>query len=117
MIAPQPAKTSVKVPMSSATSRRSRARLTPRIPCRTRASVAGGCVARDQLADQLADPDVELVADSPYGGEVLAGRVVELPVGILLARVDRARIAAPHRDHHVGGTNDFVGERLGELLA
>ena len=60
---------------------------------------------------------VELVADPAHRLEVLAGRVVELPVLVALARVDRAGIAAAHRDHDVGGAHDLVGERLGELLA
>ena len=35
--------------------------------------------------------------------EVAVGRVVDLPVLVALARVDRAGIAAAHRDHRVGG--------------
>jgi hypothetical protein len=30
---------------------------------------------------------------------------------------DLARVATAHRDHGVGGLNDLVGHRLGELLA
>ena len=51
------------------------------------------------------------------GVEVLAGRIVELPVLVALAGVDRAGVAAAHRDHDVGGAHDLVGERLRELLA
>ena len=45
----------------------------------------------------------------------LAGRVVELPVLVALARVDRAGVAAAHRDHDVGGLDRVAGERLGVL--
>ena len=43
--------------------------------------------------------------------------IVELPVLVLLAGIDRAGVAAAHRDHDVGGAHDLVGERLRELLA
>ena len=46
----------------------------------------------------------------------LAGGIVDLPVEIALAGVDRAGVTAAHRDHDVGGLHDFVGERLRELL-
>ena len=52
----------------------------------------------------------------PDGLEVLAGRVLEDPVLVALARIDRAGVAAAHRDHDVGGLHDLVGERLGELF-
>ena len=60
--------------------------------------VSGGRDLRDQGLD--AGPD--LVADRPYGVDALAGGVVELPVLVALAREDRARVAAAHRDHDVG---------------
>src|SRR5262249_6098478 len=43
------------------------------------------------------------------------GRVVELPVLVALAGEHRARVAAAHRDDHVGGPHDLVGPRLREL--
>src|SRR5205085_2944457 len=42
------------------------------------------------------------------------GGIVELPILVLLARVDRTRVTTAHRDH--GGPDDLVGERLRELL-
>ena len=45
----------------------------------------------------------------------LPGGVLEHPVLVALAREDRARVAAAHRDHDVGGPDDLVGPRLGEL--
>ena len=59
---------------------------------------------------------VELVADPADGLDVLPGRVVELPVLVLLARIDRAGVAAAHRDHDVRRGDDLVGQRLRELL-
>jgi hypothetical protein len=55
---------------------------------------------RDELGEELLDPAVDLVADTTdlfdglAGG--LAGGVLELPVLIALARIDRAGIAAAH---------------------
>ena len=49
--------------------------------------------------------------------ERLAGRVIELPVLVALAGIDRAGVAAAHRDHDIGGTHGFVGQRLWVLLA
>ena len=45
----------------------------------------------------------------------LAGRVVELPVEVPLAGVDRAGVAAAHGDHDVCRADDFLGPGLGEL--
>ena len=97
MIAPQPAKTSANVPIASAAS------------ARTHAS--------SRSRDEPLHARVDLVADPAYRLEVLSGRVVELPVLVALARVDRARVAAAHRDHDVGGPDGLVRERLRELLA
>ena len=103
MIAPQPAKTSANVPIASADEA---------------ARASADCQpAREQLGDQPLDALVDLVADAADRLEILAGRVVELPVLVLLAGVDRAGVAAAHRDHDVGGAHDLVGERLRELLA
>ena len=47
-------------------------------------------------------------------GEI--GRILELPVEVPLARVQRARVAASHGHDGIGGAHDIVGQRLGELL-
>ena len=60
---------------------------------------------------------VDLVANPPHRLQVLTGRIVERPVLVALARIDGACVPTPHRDHHVGGTHDLVGQRLRELLA
>ena len=111
MIAPQPAKTSANVPTNSAASRRASAR-----SARAAAQLDGPCSGSSSAISRCTRA-VDLVADPPHRLEVLAGGVVELPVLVLLARVDRAGIAAAHRDHDVGGAHDLVGQRLGELLA
>src|SRR4029453_17988392 len=75
-----------------------------------RRSGAGG----DQLAQQLLDADVDVVADAAHHLDRLAGRVLELPVLVPLAGVDRAGVAAAHGDHRIGGLDELVGQRLWE---
>src|SRR6188508_1141548 len=82
-IAPQPANTSAKVANASAKQRRAR----------------DGLV--NELADQGVNPCVDLVANPSHRLEVLSCRVVERPVLVSLAGVDRARVAASHRDDDV----------------
>ena len=69
-----------------------------------------------EAAEQLADAATDLVADRPHRVDALAGGVVELPVLVALAREERAGVAAAHRDDDVGGLDDLVGPRLGELV-
>ncbi|KPC77113.1 hypothetical protein ADL26_03645, partial [Thermoactinomyces vulgaris] len=59
-----------------------------------------------------ADAPLDLVADRADGVDALAGRVVELPVQILLAGEVRAGVAAAHGDAHVGGLDGVEGEDL-----
>ena len=59
--------------------------------------------------DQLLDPPPDLVADRPDGLDALARRVVERPVLVARAGVERAGVAAAHRDHHVGRLDGVVG--------
>src|SRR5438067_11959126 len=99
-IAPQPAKTRTKVPIASAT--------------RARPSAVVSAT-REQLADQPLDTLVDLVPDAANRFEILIGRVVELPVLVFLAGVDRTRVAAAHGDHGVSGAEALVGERLRAL--
>ena len=68
-----------------------------------------------QLAQQLTNPGLDLVADQTDRVQVLPGRVVERPLLVVLAREDRAGIPATHGDHHVCGAHGLVGPRLGEL--
>ena len=58
-------------------------------------------------------PCPDLVADRPDRLDVLAGRVVELPVLIALAGVERAGVAAAHGDDDVGVLDGLIGEHLG----
>ena len=58
--------------------------------------------ARQQFRHETTDPLGDFIADPPHRLEVLARRVLQLPVLVALAGVDRARVAAAHRDHDVG---------------
>src|SRR6476659_1249957 len=103
-IAPAPAKTSVNAARPSAPARRGRS---------GRRTVS---LAWLHLGQQRPDTLEDLIADLAHGRQVLAGRVLELPVLVALARIDRAGVAAAHRDHHVRGAHGLVRQRLGELL-
>src|SRR5919106_812205 len=72
---------------------------------------------RRDVVEQAADAGGDVVADPAHAVQVAFGGAVDLPVLVALARVDRARVAAAHRDHRVGRAYDLVGHRLGELLA
>src|SRR5690349_11852110 len=70
-----------------------------------------------QPADQLAHARLDLVANSSDRVEILARRVLELPIFVTLAGIDGAGIAAPHRDHYVRGLHHVAGQRLGQFGA
>src|SRR5439155_17646924 len=70
---------------------------------------------RGQLGHQRLHPLLDLVADAPHGVDVLASEILERPVLIALARVDRARVTAAHGDDDVGRLHHLVGHRLREL--
>src|SRR5262249_28059297 len=69
-----------------------------------------------EVADQFLYSPVDLVTNPPHRFEGLTRRVVENPVLVLLAGIDRAGVPASHRDDDVGSANDLVRQRLGELL-
>src|SRR5674476_1390418 len=58
----------------------------------------------------------QIVTDSSNAIETHAGGVIQFPVGVLLARVDWANVAAPHRDDSVDCLDHLVGPRLGEFF-
>jgi hypothetical protein len=62
------------------------------------------------------DAGVDVVADAAHHLHRLAGRVLEFPVLIALARIDGAGISTAHGDHHIGGPDELVGQGLGKLL-
>src|SRR5882762_4812793 len=74
---------------------------------------AGDC----ELVEQRTDPRVDSVSNSTNGLEILACRVVQLPVLVTFAGVDGAGVSAAHRDHDIGGLDELIGERLWKLLA
>ena len=74
-------------------------------------------IARVERSEQLDDMGLDVFADRADNLERLICRVGDLPVLIALARIDRAGVAATHRDDHISGLHDDVGQRLGELVA
>src|SRR3982074_3006447 len=91
----------------------------PRL-CDASAAEPADCVrggAGHQLSNQLSHAAIDLVADAAHGLDVLSGRVLEVPVLVSLARIDRTRVATAHRDHHVGPPHRVGGERFWKLLA
>src|SRR5712691_1553228 len=76
-----------------------------------------GCWARDQFLDQTFDAHVDLVPYAAYGVHVLPGGVIELPVFIALAWIDRAGVAAAHRYYDVGGAHEVIRQGLRKLPA
>src|SRR5882672_687832 len=68
-----------------------------------------------ELVEEVADTAFDLVPDRTDVVDILAGRVVEIPVEVTLAGKDRAGVAAAHRDDHIGGADDLVSPRLREL--
>src|SRR5512145_462800 len=73
------------------------------------------CGADSEFGEEVFDAAPDLVADGSDGGDVQAGRVVELPVVVALARVEGASVAAAHGDDDVSGADDLVGPWFGEL--
>src|SRR5216684_667138 len=72
--------------------------------------LSGG--SRDELADELLDTDVDLVPDAAHRVQILAGRIVQLPVFISFAGIDRAGVTAAHRYHRVGRADVIVRQRF-----
>src|SRR3954470_6682562 len=83
---------------------------------RTAGGREGGALSgRGEVGDQRVDARGDLVAYFADGLQVLAGRVLELPVLVALARIDGAGVSAAHRDHDVGFADHAVVDLLGPL--
>ena len=67
-----------------------------------------------EFVEKLTNPLFDVVADRPDRVDV-GQRVGQFPVLVPLSGEERAGIAAAHSDHDVGGLDDLVGPRLGEL--
>src|SRR6476661_6637544 len=76
-------------------------------------SAAGALGGDTQLVEEHDDASPHLVADGSHRVDTLPGRVVELPVEVALAGVERARVAAAHGDDDVRGLHGFGREELG----
>src|SRR4029453_14999750 len=90
-----------------------RGRLRCRIGWCSSSQAAGLVGGRHEFAEELLDAAVDLIADAADHLDGLAGGVLELPVLIALARVDRTGVPAAHGDDHIIGLDRGVGERLG----
>jgi hypothetical protein len=73
----------------------------------------GGC----ELSQQGLDASVDLFDDVADRFHRLTGRIVELPLDVALARVERAGITAAHGDDDVDGLCEVIAEELGEFVA
>jgi ACR3 family arsenite transporter len=64
-----------------------------------------------ELGEEVADTTVDVIADGADGFEWLVDGVVDVPVEVPLAGIERAGVAAAHGDDDVCGARDLVGER------
>ena len=86
-------------------------RLTRRVAHRG-SSVGGGDA---EFVEQAADPLFDVVTDRTDRVDRLSGGVGQNPFLIAFTGKGRASVAAAHRHDDVGGLDDLVGPRLGEL--
>src|SRR5918995_127982 len=100
-IAPPIAKTSANAPIASAAARRTKS---GRETCGV-AALAPSEAASRLLASALLNapqkrfnPSSDVVSDPADRIDVLAGRIIDLPVFVAFARIERAGVAAAHRD-------------------
>src|SRR5918992_1182477 len=63
-----------------------------------------------EVRGERPDPPLDLVADGPNLVELAARRIVELPVLVALAGLERALVPAPHRHHDVRLRDGLIGE-------
>src|SRR5918994_4103131 len=77
----------------------------------------GSVALRGDVVEQPPHASGDVVTDPANAFQFRLGGVVDLPVLVPLAGVDRTSVAAAHRDDRVGRADDLVGNRLGELLA
>src|ERR1035437_11162935 len=66
-----------------------------------------GALVPQELGQQGLHQGLDLVPDGAHGLDTLPGRVLQVPVEVLLAGEDRAGITAPHGDHHVRGLHSI----------
>src|SRR5215217_1490276 len=111
-----PPLTTARAPPSAVAPSRSWGCSSQASPSMWRELSAGGADCLCELGEQSLHAASDVVANSPDAVEIGVGGVVDIPVLVAFAGVDRAGVAA-HRDHGVGGLHDLVGHRLGELLA
>ena len=64
----------------------------------------------------MLDSVADVVANAPDAVEVEVRRIIQFPVEIPLARVERAGVTASHGHYRVGCPHDIVRQWLGELV-
>lgn len=79
--------------------------------------MTGLCGVRGELVEQPLNAGVEVVANCAHPIQRQAFGIGDCPVEVPLARIDGARITATHRHHDIGGGDDIVGQRFGEVVA
>ena len=80
-----------------------------------RFGLGDGCVV--ELVDELSDEISDLITCRADLLQRTALGIGQLPVDVALAGDERARVAAPHRDHHVGLRGQFSREALGASVS
>ena len=79
--------------------------------------------ADDQFAETVSDAKSastarsDLVSDRTDRLDVVPRRIVEFPVFVAFAGIQRTGVPTAHGDHDIDGTNDLVGPGLGKLSA
>jgi hypothetical protein len=60
---------------------------------------------------QLLHQTIDVASNSRNRRQALSCGIMDPPILVRLARIDRARVAAAHGDDHVGGADEFVAGR------
>jgi hypothetical protein len=70
-----------------------------------------------QLSQEPTNPLLEVIPNQAHLFQLLPGWIRYLPIDISLSRKHGTGVTATHRHYHVGGPDDLVTPRLGNLLA
>lgn len=81
------------------------------------AGIGSSVTRNSERRQERLDARSDLVSDRTDRLSCAALRIVEFPVFVALAGIERARVPASHSDHHIDGTDDLVGPGLRELCA
>jgi len=81
-----------------------------------RVEALGPDFGRQQTRQEQPNALIDVIADPSHICQALASRIVHLPVLVSLARVDRAGVAAAHRDHTSAALTNSSVKGFGKLL-